>query len=357
MTDKDHLNENAENADWDTIARYVAGEGTPDERESMRRTLAANPARAALIGALDDVLRMPEPIAPTPDDVDAALASVLARREDGRPLAATRRSPVVSFESYRSRWRGARLRAAAAVLIVAGAGLVWRAATSPDASKSTTAVPVRFATAVGKLDSLKLPDGSRVLLGPGSVLTLAQGFGGSARELTLRGEARFDVVHDSTRPFIVHTSAASFRDVGTVFAVHSDEADGARVVVSSGIVAVEGKSGVAPLLLRAGDRATVAPAGTVHIERAAATSDDLAWTSGKLIFRDASVDQVTADLRRWFGIELKVDPSLASRTVTATFERAATTDVGRVIAAMLGGGLREEGDTLHIVAPPPTPSR
>ena len=357
MTDQDHLRDDVENDDWDAIARYVAGEGTPDERESMRRTLEANPARAALVSALGDVLRAPEPLAPTPAEVDAALASVLARREDNRPVADTRRSPVVSLDTYRSRWRDARLRAAAAVLVVAGAGLIWRAATSPDATSPASTAPARFATQVGKLDSLKLPDGSRVLLGPGSELTLAQGFGGSARELTLHGEARFDVVHDSTRPFIVHTAAASFRDVGTVFAVHSDEADGARIVVSSGVVAVEGKAGTAPVLLQAGDRATVAPAGTVRVERAAATSDDLAWTSGKLIFRDASVEQVTADLRRWFGVELKVDSSLASKTVTATFERASTTDVGRMIAAMLGGGLREEGDTLRIVAPPPTPSR
>jgi transmembrane sensor len=357
MTDQDHLRDDVENDDWDAIARYVAGEGTPDERESMRRTLEANPARAALVSALGDVLRAPEPLAPTPAEVDAALANVLARREDNRPVADTRRSPVVSLDTYRSRWRDARLRAAAAVLVVAGAGLIWRAATSPDATSPASTAPAHFATQVGKLDSLKLPDGSRVLLGPGSELTLAQGFGGSARELTLRGEARFDVVHDSTRPFIVHTAAASFRDVGTVFAVHSDEADGARIVVSSGVVAVEGKTGAAPLLLQAGDRATVAPAGTVRVERAAATSDDLAWTSGKLIFRDASVQQVTADLRRWFGVELKVDSSLASKTVTATFERASTTDVGRMIAAMLGGGLREEGDTLRIVAPLPTPSR
>jgi transmembrane sensor len=357
MTDQDHLRTNDENDDWDAIARYVAGEGTPDERESMRRTLEESPARAALVGALDDALRTPVPVAPTSAEVEAALASVLSRRDDVRPVADTRRSPVVSLDAYRSRWRDARLRAAAAVLVVAGAGLLWRTMMSPESSHPSNPAPVRFATEVGKLDSLKLPDGSRVLLGPGSELTLAQGFGGSTREMTLRGEARFDVVHDSTRPFVVHTSAASFRDVGTVFAVHSDEADGARIVVSSGVVAVEGKSLAAPMLLKAGDRATVAPVGTVNVERAAATFDDLAWTSGKLIFRDASVDQVTADLRRWYGVELKVDSALATKTVTASFDRASAVDVGRMIAAMLGGGLHEEGSTLRIVAPPPAPSR
>ena len=358
MTDQDFLRDSSANDDWDALARYVAGEGTPEERDAFRRMLEANPARAALVGALDDALRMPEPLAPTPAEVEAALASVLAQRGDTRTGPATRRAPVVSISAYRSRWQDARLRAAAAVLVVAGAGLLWRTMSSTPSGNPSSAAPVHFATAVGKIDSLTLSDGSRVLLGPGSELTLAQGFGTSTRELDLKGEARFDVVHDSTRPFIVRTAAATFRDVGTVFAVHSDEAEGARVVVTTGAVAVEGKLGVTPVVLRAGDRATVARSGTVLVERASATSDDLAWTSGKLIFRDASVEQVTADLRRWYGIELRVDSALASRTVTVTFERASGTDVGRIVAAMLGGGLREEGGMLHIVAPPsPTPSR
>lgn len=357
MTDQDHLHENVARDDWDALARYVAGEGTADERAAIRRTLEANPERAALLGALDEALRAAEPVAPTSTEVEAALTAVLARRDDGRRIADTRRSPVVSLGSYRSRWLDARLRAAAAVLVVAGAGLIWRATTGREASSPSNDTPLHFATAVGKLDSLDLPDGTRVLLGPGSELTLAQGFGGSQRELTLHGEARFDVVHDTMRPFVVHTAAASFRDVGTVFAVHSDAADGARIVVSSGVVAVQTQTGAAPMLLNAGDRATVAPVGTVRVERAAATHDDLAWTGGKLVFRDASVNQVTADLRRWYGVELLVDSSLAAKTVTASFDRESITDVGRMIAAVLGGGLREEGVTLRIVAPPPTPSR
>jgi len=358
MTDQDHLHQNAEDADWDAIARYVAGEGTPAERESMRRMLEANPARASLIGALAEVRFSPEPVAPTQAEVEAALKSVLARRDEARPVThGTRRSPVIALDTYRSKWRSARFRAAAAVLVVAGAALLWRATTTQAPSTPANAPAARYSTAVGKLDSLQLPDGSHVLLGPGSELTLAAGFGTAARELTLKGEALFDVVHDNTKPFVVHTSAASFRDVGTVFSVHSDEADGARLVVSSGVVAVESKTGTAPMLLRAGDRASVAPGGTVLVERKAANTDDVAWTNGKLIFRDASVEQVTADLRRWFGVELKVDPKLAGKTVTASFESTSRTDVGRMIAAMLGGGLHEVGDTLEIVAPPPTPSR
>jgi transmembrane sensor len=358
MTDQDNLRNSPASDEWDAIARYVAGEGTPEDRDAMRRVLEADPERAALVAALNDALHLPEPDAPTASQVEEALASVLSRRDDARSVAATRRSPVVSLGAYRSQWRAARLRAAAAVLVVAGGGLLWRYMSSSREEHPSASAPTRFATAIGKLDSLTLTDGSRVLLGPGSELTIAQGFGRATREVTLKGEARFDVVHDGAHAFIVHTMAASFRDVGTVFSVHSDEADGARVVVTTGSVAVEGKNGASPVVLKAGDRAIVAPGGALRVERSSASSDDLAWTSGKLIFRDAPVKQVTADLRRWYGIELRVDSALANRTVTATFERASVTDVGRTIAAVLGGGLREEGGTLRIVSPPPqAPSR
>ena len=81
-----------------------------------------------------------------------------------------------------------------------------------------------------------------------------------------------------------------------------------------------------------------------------ATSDDLAWTSGKLIFRDAPVAQVTGDLRRWYGLELRVDSGLPTQRLNATFDRASAASVGTIVAAMLGGELRDEGGVLHIMA-------
>ncbi|MEP6990285.1 MAG: FecR domain-containing protein [bacterium] len=342
--------------DWDTLARFIAGECTPEESRELERRLESDPAQAALLHALDAVVRAADPEPPTHAEVESALAAVLVRRGAARDEAPPRRGTVVSLDAYRSRWRDARLAAAAAVLVVVGAGLVWRTALSPRSGGLAAGTPMRYATAIGVMDSLQLPDGTRVLLGPGSVIELARDFGSLTRELTLAGEARFAVVHDAAHPFTVHTKLASFRDVGTVFSVHSDEADGARIVVSEGSVSVRGAPGSAASLLAAGDRGTIAPSGVMRVEHAGATSDDLAWTAGRLVFRDASVAQVTADVRRWYGIELRVDPALAGRRLSTTFTRAdAALDVGRTVAAALGGGLREEGGVLHIVSPPAAP--
>ena len=353
MTDQDRPRDEPSRADWELLARFIAGECTPEESREVQRVLDTDPARASLLSALGDAVRAAEPAPPTLAEVEAALETVRTRAVDRRSGAGSRRASVISLDAYRSRWRNARLAAAAAVLVVAGASLVWRAALSPQSARLPTGTKTHFATAIGVLDSLLLPDGSRVLLGPGSELDLAADFGIATRELALKGVARFDVVHDPSHPFIVRAGSASFRDVGTVFAVHSDEAEGARIVVGEGAVAVQSHPGSDVVTLKAGDRAVVAPQGALRVERAAATSDDLAWMSGRLVFRDAPVALVAADLRRWYGIELRVDSALAARHLSATFDRgSAALDVGRIVAATLGGGLREEGGVLHIVTLP-----
>jgi ferric-dicitrate binding protein FerR (iron transport regulator) len=63
---------------------------------------------------------------------------------------------------------------------------------------------------------------------------------------------------------------------------------------------------------------------------------------------------VGAELRRWFGIRLVIDDStLATRRLTATFDRASADDVGRVLAAVLGGSASRSGDTLRLGARSP----
>ena len=349
MSDHPRIPSEPSAPDWDALARHMAGEGTADERAHVQRAIDEQPGRAALVELLAGAGRAPEPAAPTVAEVEAALDVVRARStRDARTATTPRRAAVVSLDGYRQRWRHARLLAAAAVLVVAGGSLLLRAATKRAPSVAT---PMNYATAPGAMDSVLLPDGSRVLLGPGSRLVLAAGFGTNVRELTLTGEARFTVAHDASHPLTIHTPTAIVRDVGTVFSIHSDGDEGSRVVVSEGSVDVQERSGTSRETLVAGDVAVVAKSGGIRVQRAAADADDLAWTQGRLVFRDASVAQVTADLHRWYGVEVKVDSALARRPVTASFDRGlSAADVTKIIAATIGGTLTDEAGVLHIVS-------
>src|SRR5262249_789825 len=101
----------------------------------------------------------------------------------------------------------------------------------------TPAASVRtYATAVGKRDSIQLSDGSRVILGPDSRLTIRSDYGAKTRAVELVGDAYFDVRHDADKPFSVRVGRALVEDIGTTFAVESDAGDTTTVAVISGSV-------------------------------------------------------------------------------------------------------------------------
>lgn len=338
--------------DWDALARYLAGESSDVEADAMRRWLDARPDRAELVGALTRSMGRLAYQAPPDLDVEAALRRVRARRDepDVRSLQARPASrPRHAAAPARARWRVLGLRAAAVLAAVAvGSAVLWQSQLGDDRRGGPAAVAQMFTTAVGERDSLRLPDGTRVVLGPGSRLAVDQGYGRTHREVGLRGEAYFDAQHGGTHPFTVRAGNGTVRDVGTAFAVHSDPGDGVRVVVTSGAVVL--RAGNTPadsgVLLRQGDRGVLHPGGRIVAERGAATDDDLAWTRGRLVFRDAPLAQVRADLRRWYGIQLDVDdPSLGDKHVTTTFDGEPPARVLEVIALILGADVQQRGDT------------
>jgi transmembrane sensor len=340
MADSHREHDAPHSPEWDLLARYLAGESDPAERARVEHQLAEHPDRAALLKALDAACHTSDVEPLSPDAVETALAAVM-----------TRRGTTVTPRHTRPRHFSMPMRAAAALLVIAGGTLVWRMATTGDASRDESTPARTFASAVGALDSLRLPDGTRVVLGPGSTLELPAGYGVSSRAVSLRGQALFDVVHDTTRPFVVTAGAAELRDVGTIFTVESDRDGGeVRVAVTEGAVAIQRGDLEEPGdTLRAGDRATVSSGGTMRVTRGAASADDLAWLERRLVLRDAPLARVAADLHRWYGLELRIaDSTLATRHLTATFDRDTRADVGRLLAAALGASVTQSGDTIWL---------
>lgn len=64
---------------------------------------------------------------------------------------------------------------------------------------------------------IQLEDGSTVLLNEKSQLTYSDKFGDAKREVTLKGEGYFDIVHDPSKPFIVHAEGITTTVLGTAF--------------------------------------------------------------------------------------------------------------------------------------------
>jgi len=109
----------------------------------------------------------------------------------------------------------------------------------------------------------------------------------------------------------------------------------------------------APGVLNAGDRGTLDVAGTIRAQVGGASADDMAWTKGALVFRDAPLSKVRADLRRWYGVDLRVaDSLLARRHVTASFTHESARQALDVIALALGGTVELRGDMATLKSGP-----
>jgi transmembrane sensor len=305
--------------DWDAIARYLAAESSASEAAEVRRWLEAHPADAKAIAALDAAIGSHAPRAQV--DVEAALLEVKART--------ARRIP---------RWgiaAGALAAAAALVFLV-----VRRTADDP-ATLATPAVLASYATQPGARDTIGLPDGTRIMLGPSTRLAV------SGRDVTLEGEAFFAMSEQKQGPYVVRANGATIRDIGTEFGVRAYPREPLRVVVSSGIVEVT-SSGRA-VVLDSADVGVMSAGGVVARSADAVSPDDVAWMQGRLVFRNASMTEVRADLLRWYGVELRVsDPSLQQRHFTGAFSGEPVGRVANVIALALGARAERRADTIFL---------
>jgi transmembrane sensor len=335
---------------WDQLARYIAGESSAAEAAQVERWLAEDPRRRELLAALQRATASFASTAPADVDVEAALQRVSAQLDEVpvrelAPARARARRPI---------WTGTLARAAALGAVLLGGGvIVWQTTRDSATSNITTVADRTFSAPVGAVDSVRLADGTRVVLAPGSRLTVGAAFGTSTHDVELMGEALFDVAPASAGRFTVRTGLAEIRDLGTTFSVRSDPAQ-VRVVVTSGSVvlrvAAAADSGT---VLRAGDRAVLPRGGTVSTERGSASAADLAWTNGRLVFDNATLAQVADELRRWYGIELQLaDSSLAARHFTASFAGEDVQHVLDVLALALAVEVRLTGSTAVVSRKP-----
>lgn len=189
-----------------------------------------------------------------------------------------------------------------------------------------------YITATGERRTIRLPDGSDVILNTASAIAIDFEDGRRRIEL-LDGEAFFDVEPDAQRPFVVtgHFSAVEVK--GTAFSVRADAAED-TVILERGEVEVS-------RLIARSERARLSPgkmiAATATSLSAVSDADpsrSLAWLEGRIIFQDQPFAKALDELSRYYsgrvvlvsirGADIPVsgnyridDPEAAIRTLAA----------------------------------------
>jgi ferric-dicitrate binding protein FerR (iron transport regulator) len=149
-----------------------------------------------------------------------------------------------------------------------------------------------------------LPDGSKVVLNSRSSITYLEEFSEHKREISVVGEAFFEVSKDSSRPFIVNTGGVSTTAVGTSFNVYYRPSEGlAEVSLATGIVQVSANN-IMMKNLEPGDRLLYdLTIGSFSMEKYDVL-ETFGWKDGILYFKKAGIDQVIQRLEDWYGVEI-----------------------------------------------------
>lgn len=192
-----------------------------------------------------------------------------------------------------------------------------------DAAAATVAYNV-LRTPRGGQYKITLPDGTNVWLNANSSISYPTAFTGKERNVSITGEAYFEVAGEAKRPFTVKVNRMEVLVLGTHFNInaYADEST-INTTLLEGAVLV--RAGDENKLLMPGKQAQVNAAGDgiVAVKRVD-VNNTIAWKNGYFSFDDADIPTVMRQLSRWYNIEVRYNDKVPEGTFTGEIGRSLT---------------------------------
>lgn len=221
-----------------------------------------------------------------------------------------------------------------------------------------------------------LPDGSTVWVNAGSHISYSKDFSGKTREVTLDGEAYFDVVKQPQRPFIVHVSGYDIRVLGTAFNVKSYPEDKTvETTLLRGLVQVtkQGTQQQKPIMLHPNEKLILNKVAANTTEKLPVNAEDIpqkkiaftikrldssvleserietAWVYNRLEFRGDSFEEIAGKLDRWYNVEIYFDDDDVKQLhFTGSFENETVQQALEALKTASVFGYTINGNEIHI---------
>jgi transmembrane sensor len=215
-------------------------------------------------------------------------------------------------------------RIVAGLILLVFFGTIWNSQNLPSPKKEgdreIAPLLVTKQNPKGQKSRLILPDSSVVYLNADSKLTYKQHFAGG-REVTLIGEAFFEVKSDSLNPFVVKSPRLCSTALGTSFTVsaYPDQAT-ERVALARGKMLVSNTLATQTVLLTPGE-GTVLKDNSEELTKVPVNTEIAAlWTKGILYFDKVPWSQVIILLERWYGVTIHTTGSWSDPLCSGSFE-------------------------------------
>ncbi|MEI6767046.1 MAG: FecR domain-containing protein [Bacteroidota bacterium] len=328
------------------ITRYFSGEATEDEilrlsewlKESNDHQVLFNEYRLTWQALEKTKIQETIEVESEWKKFNFRKAADELRKADEKPVIRINRDRGTSSSSY------LRLFRIAAILIVLAVSSVvlYRIFDTPE-QKILTAQTTTLES--------KLPDGTSVTLNAGTTLSYPSEFSKSHRDVSLKGEAYFNVTHDAQKPFIIEADGVMIEVLGTSFYVNTNPTENnVTVILSNGKVAVYRKNSPSERTIMApGDKVEMPKTSAVAVKTVNDDQNFLAWKTHEFIFNNERLDNIISKLNLVYRSQIKLEnPELANCLLTATFSNQSLDAVLKVIEATLDIKIKKSGSQILI---------
>lgn len=175
----------------------------------------------------------------------------------------------------------------------------------------------------GQIRNILLPDNTLVFLNADTRLSYNSNFGKKFREVTLEGEAFFDVTHDSDIPFIVHTRENKIKVLGTAFNVnaHPDE-DIHQISLERGKILVSHQNQEPYALNPNQTYLLIRSNGSSKVFKTDNVEEYSSWTQGRIILRNHRFSDIAKDFERSHNVIFDIqNEQILNNRYTGEFSR------------------------------------
>jgi ferric-dicitrate binding protein FerR (iron transport regulator) len=211
--------------------------------------------------------------------------------------------------------------------------------------RSPEQVEVQLLATTDQPQDFWLPDSTHVFLNKNSRLSFDRNWKVNQRNVSLEGEAFFEVVRDTKRPFRVKTGSAVTEVLGTSFNVKAYEVDEVvEVKVATGKVAL--KAGKQEIILVPGDKGTFEKTSA---ELKQAPNEDMgfmSWGTKRMVFDNSRMEIVAQTLKTFYNVEIEfAAPQIADCHFTGIYDQPDLDSLLSILSATTGLTVNKYSDT------------
>lgn len=329
---------------WELISLRLSGEANPAELAELEALLQEFPDESRRIETLDAIWEIPHK--------NQVIQSKDAFNRHMQRLSNHLSEPVLQYETSEPVLEPAQpaatgkyrklywITGVAASLLLAFFLFVGLPAGKKEAGPNAQNT---VSTKRGSKSKVQLPDGTEVWLNADSRITYNENFRGSIREVSLTGEAFFDVVRDETRPFVIHTETIDVKVLGTAFNVRSyaNEKNTETSLIRGSVEITLVKSpDKKKIILKPNDKLIVNNAeGTlvqeeklhlaepvmtlskINYRKKDSSAVEIFWMKNKLLFDEETLENIALNIERWYDVKVIIaNEDLKKERYTAFFD-------------------------------------